>query len=84
MTPLLYTSLKLALAANNETDLETMHLIGNLDEFMKEDPQLELLDQRHLPGVYKPVEMIARLYVLDSLKYPKESEYWLNYAIYLA
>ena len=28
--------------------------------------------------------MIARLYVLDSLTYPEEASYWLNYAFKLA
>lgn len=45
---------------------------------------MRLLGINHLPAVYKPVEMIARLYVLDSLQYPDEAEYWLNYAHKLA
>ncbi len=28
--------------------------------------------------------MIARLYVLDSINYPKQAEYWLEYAHKLA
>ena len=34
--------------------------------------------------VYKAVEMLARLYVLDSLTYPDEAKYWLTYAKLLA
>ena len=82
--PLLYVSVKLSLAADPKTSLETLHLVGSLDDFRKEDPQMKLLGMNHLPAVYKPVEMIARLYVLDSLQYPDEAEYWLNYAHNLA
>ena len=38
----------------------------------------------HTHKVYKPVEMLARLYVLDSLTYPDEAKYWLSYAQKLA
>ena len=43
-----------------------------------------MLGKDLLPHVYKPVEMIARLYVLDSITYPHEAEYWLQYAHSLA
>ena len=77
--PLLYVCLKLALAQDKETNLETLHLITDLDEFLASDPKQELLNIRHLPAILKPAEMLARLYVLDSHTYPEEAEYWLNY-----
>ena len=55
----------------------------NLDDFREHDPERSLLEV-HLPEVYKAVEMIARLYVSDSLRYPDQAEYWLNYAHELA
>jgi len=82
--PLLFSSLKLVLAADPTTTLETMHLITQIDDFLSEDPQQKLLGSKHLPHIYKPVEMIARLYVSDSLKYAREAEYWLEYAHRLA
>ena len=43
---------------------------------------MQLLKSSH--RVYKPVEMLARLYILDSLSYPEEAKYWLKYATKLA
>ena len=37
--PLFYTCIKLNIAAIKETNLETMHLIENLDDFRKSDPE---------------------------------------------
>lgn len=81
--PLLYTCLKLTLAGSPETKLESLHLISSLDSFREHDSHWKLL-VKHLPGIYKPVEMIARLYVSDSLRYPEQAEYWLDYAHILA
>lgn len=80
--PLLYTCLKLGIAADPETSLESLHLIKNIDDFRREDSKMQLLKSSH--RVYKPVEMLARLYVLDSLNYPEEAKYWLKYATKLA
>ena len=78
--PLLFCCLKLALSGDKESDIENLHLIGNLTDFRKSDPDMELLGTKHAIGVYKTVEMIARLYVTDSCNYPDEAQYWLNYA----
>lgn len=83
VSPLLFTCLKLALASDPKTSLETLHLVTNLDDFMQHDSARNLLET-HLPAVYKPIEMIARLYVSDSLRYPQQAEYWLDYAHELA
>ena len=82
VTPLLYTCLKLALAGDPSTNLESLHLIKSLDDFRMEDPAMNILKSTH--KVYKAVEMLARLYVLDSLSYPDEAKYWLRYATKLA
>lgn len=79
----MFTCLKLALASDSKTDLETLHLVTSLDDFIKHDSQRNLLEV-HLPAVYKPVEMIARIYVSDSLRYPQQAEYWIDYAHELA
>lgn len=79
IAPLLYTCIKLALASSPETKLQSMHLVDSLDSFREHDPDWKLLPD-HLPGIFKPVEMIARLYVSDSLRYPTQAEYWLDYA----
>lgn len=36
--PLLYASVKLSLAADPTTDIETLHIVGSLEDFRKEDP----------------------------------------------
>ena len=37
--PLFYNCIKLTLAAEKETNLETMHLIDNLDDLRESDPE---------------------------------------------
>ena len=69
--PLLYACLKLSLAGQRNTDIRQMHMITCLDDFMREDPKMDYFTNKHLPAVYKSVEMIARLYVVDSIRYPK-------------
>ena len=82
--PLLYAVIKLTLTLHQESDFDNdSHLFTNLDDFIKHDQSQKLLVPL-LPGIYKPVEMIARLYVQQNIQYPKQSEYWLDYAIMLA
>ena len=82
--PLLYAVLKLGLVLNAEQEkIPISHQIQKLDDFLKHDPNQELL-MPLLPGIYKPVEMLARVYVQQNIKYTDESEYWLDYASLLA
>ena len=65
--PLLYAVLKMALTLETEEETEVQsqsqsHLITTLDDFLDQDPDQQLLIPL-LPGIYKPVEMIARIYV---------------------
>lgn len=84
MTPLLFTSLKLAITSDKNTEILAPFL-ADFDDFLELDSEQELL--LHLtknPIVIKTVEMIARSYLQDSHKYEEESEYWLSYAENLA
>ena len=63
--PLLYAVLKMALTlkTDDETESEAQsHLITKLDDFLDHDPDQQLLVPL-LPGIYKPIEMLARIYV---------------------
>ena len=47
VVPLLYTCLKLELAGDKKTKLESLHLIKNIDDFRQEDPRMELFKDKY-------------------------------------
>ena len=56
-------------------------MIRNLDDFLQHDEERSLLIELDKPEmVYKPLELICRIYVQDSLTYPRQAAYWLEYA----
>ena len=75
--PLLYACLKVELENGEEKcRLE----IRKLDDFIKHDPQHELLNV----SCFETVSLIARIYTGESLKNRQRSDYWLNYMQILA
>ena len=56
-----------------------------MDDFLQYDQERELLLMiPNLQMVYKPIELIARIYVSETLDYPEQSQYWVMYAHELA
>ena len=81
--PLLFVSLKLRIQDNQE--------IKCLNDFMTNDKSQELLlgnqyeylsleQIQNFCSIHKTLELVARIYSMDSKKYMNESEYWIQYS----